>query len=93
MTSPVEQAVEVVYASTAVVRSVTVALAPGATVADAIAASGLSEEFPALAQPDQTVGIFSRRCQLDTPVTAGDRVELYQPLSADPNRRRQQRCR
>lgn len=83
--------VDVVLALTDKVVTVSVELASGASIADAIAASNLAHEYPHINAEDQAVGIFSRRATLTTPVTDGDRVELYAPLTQDPNQRRQQR--
>ncbi len=70
----------------------TVELPEGATVRDAVCASGLAQacELPA-ALAD--CGIWGRRCGADQPVREGDRVELYRPLVADPKVARRERFR
>jgi len=78
--------VEVVYALAREVDAVRLRLPAGATVREAIAASGVSVRFAA-------VGIFGRRVALDTTLADGDRVELYRPLVLDPKERRRQRAR
>lgn len=85
--------VEVVYATSNRQSSKLVRLPLGATIADAIAASGMLGEFPEIDLGRQPVGVFSRQRELDTPVADGDRVEIYRPLLEDPNRRRQARSR
>jgi putative ubiquitin-RnfH superfamily antitoxin RatB of RatAB toxin-antitoxin module len=88
--------VEVVYAlpDRQPLRSLT--LAEGASVADAVQASGLLEEHPELndtALPwRERVGVFGRQCAPDTLLRDGDRVELYRPLTMDPKEARRQRA-
>lgn len=86
-------AVEVAYATPAVQALVTVALHEGATVAQAIGASGLLARFPEIDLSRQAVGIHGRRVRLSDPVAEGDRVEIYRPLQADPKEMRRERAR
>ncbi len=65
-----------------VVEEVAVVLAHGATVADAIAASGLEQRYPGLQA--KGVGIWYRQVRPDRAVQDGDRVELYRPLVVEP---------
>ena len=65
---------------------------PGTTVAAAIDRSGLAERYPELAVDDAHVGIFGKACKLVTPVVAGDRVEIYRDLVADPKEVRRRRA-
>jgi putative ubiquitin-RnfH superfamily antitoxin RatB of RatAB toxin-antitoxin module len=64
-------------------------LAEGATVADALAASGLTH---ASGEPDgasgSRVGIFGRRVELERRLASGDQIEIYLPLASDPKSRR-----
>ena len=78
--------VEVVHALPDRAEVVAVRLAAGATVRDAIAASGLKAEFGRL-------GIFGATVKLDTPLRDGDRVEIYRPLVLDPKEARRRRAR
>ncbi|NCT66353.1 MAG: RnfH family protein [Rhodanobacteraceae bacterium] len=66
-------------------------LAEGATVADAIAASGLQREF-ALDTDALAVGIWSKAVARDARLHEGDRVELYRPLKIDPKEARRRRA-
>jgi len=63
----------------------------GATVAEAIAASGLATEFGIDVAP-LVAGIWSRAVPLDRVLDDGDRVELYRPLKADPKESRRRRA-
>lgn len=85
--------VTVVYAlpGEATVREVR--LTEGATVRDAIAASGIEDEFPEQRGRWAAVGIFARPVSLDRIVRDGDRVDLYRALSADPKELRRRRVR
>ena len=79
--------VEVVYASGKVAEVVAVRLPAGATVRDAIAASGLAP------RDWNAVGIFGRRVPADAALADGDRVEIYRPLLLDPKEQRRRRAR
>jgi putative ubiquitin-RnfH superfamily antitoxin RatB of RatAB toxin-antitoxin module len=68
-----------------------VSLASGASVADAIMASGVAVEY-AIDTAMLDVGIWSRRVSRDTLVADGDRIELYRPLKADPKESRRRRA-
>lgn len=64
----------------------------GASVRDAILASGILDEVPDARDAD--VGIWGRRVTPDHPVRSGDRIEIYRPLAADPKETRRRRaCR
>jgi len=62
----------------------------GTTVEQAIQQSGILEEVPDLNY--EKVGIFYKPVKLDTVLKAGDRVEIYRPLIADPKARRRQQA-
>lgn len=54
-------------------------------VRDAIERSGILDQFPDIDLEAQKVGIFGRITKLDTPLADGDRVEIYRPITADPD--------
>jgi putative ubiquitin-RnfH superfamily antitoxin RatB of RatAB toxin-antitoxin module len=65
-----------------------VALAPDATIADAIEAARRQAKDILVPWDSAAVGIFGEpRTRADLP-RDGDRIELYRPLSADPRARR-----
>jgi putative ubiquitin-RnfH superfamily antitoxin RatB of RatAB toxin-antitoxin module len=68
-----------------------ITLPAGATVAEAIAASGLEAEFR-IDTSELAVGVWSKPLARDAPLTNGDRVELYRPLTADPKEARRRRA-
>jgi putative ubiquitin-RnfH superfamily antitoxin RatB of RatAB toxin-antitoxin module len=76
--------VEVVLALPDRAEVVAVTLAPGATVADAVALSGLKGE---------SFGVFGKRVPPHHPLSDGDRVEIYRPLRMDAKEARRQRAR
>lgn len=83
--------VEVVYAPVPhQVDRVGLALAPGATVADALQASGLLARHGLLLD-GLAVGVWGRACALDLRLRERDRVEIYRPLQVDPKEARRQR--
>ena len=86
--------VEVVYAAVdrQVILSVTVPA--GATVRAALLASGVDREFPELDLAECPVGIFGKVvADPDTrQLQAGDRIEIYRPLLADPKEVRRLRA-
>ena len=65
---------------------------PGTTVEAAIRRSGVLERFPEIDLATGKFGIFGKVAKLDADVTAGDRVEIYRPLIADPKEVRKQRA-
>jgi putative ubiquitin-RnfH superfamily antitoxin RatB of RatAB toxin-antitoxin module len=75
------------------VDEVNLRLEPGATVADALHASGLQARYPDLALDALPVGIWGAFCQRSDPLRDRDRVELYRPLLVDPKEARRQRHR
>jgi len=84
--------VTVVWATLEVQDLVAIELPPGATVADAVAGSGLITRYginPAIL----ALAIFGRRVPADELLEDGDRVELTRPLCCDPKAARARRAR
>ncbi|MGB0682314.1 MAG: RnfH family protein [Magnetovibrionaceae bacterium] len=54
------------------------------TIKDAIELSGILGMFPDIDLETQKVGIFGKVAKLDKPLAEGDRVEIYRPITADP---------
>lgn len=90
MSAPVR--VDVAYARPDVQAVESVLLPAGATVRDAIRASGLLVRFPEIDLAKAGVGIFGSPAGLGDTVAEGDRVEIYRPLVADPKAARRQRA-
>ncbi len=84
--------VEVVYAAPKTQVAIEIHARPGTTVAQAIRQSGILERLPEISLARNRVGIFGETTSLDRQVCAGDRVEIYRPLIADPKEARRLRA-
>jgi putative ubiquitin-RnfH superfamily antitoxin RatB of RatAB toxin-antitoxin module len=84
--------VEVVYAlrDRQVIQALEVA--SDATIAAVIEQSGILEQFPEIDLGENKVGVFGKLGKLTDTLHAGDRVEIYRPLIADPKEVRKQRA-
>ncbi|MGH8320561.1 MAG: RnfH family protein [Gammaproteobacteria bacterium] len=85
--------IEVVYALPNEQHLVSLRLAPGASVRDAVEHSGLLRKFPELDVTRNKAGIFGRLVSPDTLLREGDRVEIYRVLIKDPKEARRERAR
>lgn len=54
------------------------------TVQAAIEKSGILRMFPTIDLETQKVGVFGKLVKLDSPLRPGDRVEIYRPITCDP---------
>lgn len=84
--------VEVAYALPQQQYLLTVDVPVGATIEQAIHASGILGRCPEIDLASAKVGIFSDLASLDTVLSAGDRVEIYRPLLVDPKAQRRARA-
>lgn len=84
--------IEVAYATPEQQVIVALELPEGATVETAINTSDLLARFPEIDLSATAVGIFGKLCELNQPLKAGDRVEIYRPLHNDPKEARRQRA-
>jgi putative ubiquitin-RnfH superfamily antitoxin RatB of RatAB toxin-antitoxin module len=86
--------VEVVYAAVDRQVLLSVTVPTGTSVRAALLASGVGEAFAELDLADCPVGIFGKViADPDSrPVQAGDRIEIYRPLLADPKEVRRLRA-
>ena len=82
--------VTVAYAAPGVEAIETLTLHAGATVAEAVAASGLVGRYSLPASV--AYAIHGQRAKPDTPLAEGDRVELVRPLVADAKAMRRERA-
>jgi putative ubiquitin-RnfH superfamily antitoxin RatB of RatAB toxin-antitoxin module len=76
-----------------VVDEVNVRVGAGATLADALRASGVLDRHPQIDLAVQRVGIWGKLKALDAPLRERDRVEIYRPLQVDPKEARRLRYR
>lgn len=56
----------------------------GSTVQQAIESSGVLTRCPHLNLKKQRIGVFGKITKLTAPLEAGDRVEIYRPITVDP---------
>ncbi|MCP3868693.1 MAG: RnfH family protein [Gammaproteobacteria bacterium] len=84
--------VEVAYAKPEEQVILEVQASDGMTLMDTIAASGITERFPEIDLENTRFGIFGKAAKKDARLKAGDRVEIYRPLIADPKEARKKRA-
>ena len=85
--------VEVVYARPEEQVLIQVSVPAGSTARDAIVRSNILSETSGLDVETLAVGIFARRVTLDYILKAGDRVEIYRPLTMSPVEARRWRAK
>ncbi|MDH4061149.1 MAG: RnfH family protein [Aquincola sp.] len=84
-------AVELVYsAAPRQIERVTLQLCEGATLAEALQASGVLQRH-GLAADGLQCGIWGRQAPPSRALRDGDRVEVYRPLEVDPKEARRRR--
>lgn len=84
--------VEVAYARPDTQLILPLEVAPGTTVEQAVRLSGILEKFPEIDLADSKLGVFGKLAKPDAELRAGDRVEIYRKLIADPKEVRRQRA-
>ncbi|MGH8614666.1 MAG: RnfH family protein [Gammaproteobacteria bacterium] len=85
--------VQIAYAGADTDVLVTVRIPQGASIAEAIEGSGLLRRFPEIDLGINRVGVFGRLTTLAACACAGDRIEIYRPLPADPKEMRRRRTK
>lgn len=91
MTEPIN--VEVTYALPQRQELVQLRLPAGATVRDAVEASGLLQKYPDIEIDGRNkLGIYAKLAKADAVLRDRDRVEIYRPLIADPKAVRKKRA-
>lgn len=55
-----------------------------AKVKEAIEKSGILNQFPQIDLAAQKVGVFGKLVKLDAGLRPGDRIEIYRPITCDP---------
>lgn len=84
--------IEVCYALPGQQALVSVKLPAGATLQQALEASGLLDKHPEIDLKKNKFGIYAKLSKPDTVLRDRDRVEIYRPLIADPKEVRKQRA-
>ncbi len=85
--------VEVAYAQVQQQHIIVVSVELGCTIETAIERSGILEIYPEIDLTLQKVGIFSKLKKLSDTIHAGDRIEIYRPLTIDPKEARKRRAK
>lgn len=73
------------------VLELNVQLPAGASVRQALQASGLVARFPDIELASASVGVWGRKATLEQTLRDQDRVEIYRPLRVDPKVARRER--
>ncbi|MRF67780.1 RnfH family protein [Escherichia coli] len=84
--------IEVAYALPEKQFLLSVKVKEGATIEEAILASGILALRDDIDLKKNKIGIYSRPAKLTDLVQDGDRVEIYRPLIADPKELRRKRA-
>lgn len=84
--------VEVCYALADKQELAVVTVPEGATLQQALEASGLLAKHPEIDLKKNKFGIYAKLSKLDSVLRDRDRVEIYRPLIADPKEVRKQRA-
>ncbi|MCL2524561.1 MAG: RnfH family protein [Betaproteobacteria bacterium] len=84
--------IEVCYAQADKQELVRLRLPAGATVEQALQASGLLGKYPEIDLEKNKFGIYAKLAKSDAVLRDRDRVEIYRPLLADPKAVRRQRA-
>jgi putative ubiquitin-RnfH superfamily antitoxin RatB of RatAB toxin-antitoxin module len=84
--------VEVAYALPEKQLILALDVAPDATLEEVIRASGILDRFPEIDLGKNKFGVFGKLGKLSDTLHAGDRVEIYRPLIADPKEVRKKRA-
>lgn len=84
--------VEIAYARPDEQAIVPIEVPEGTTLEQVILRSRIQERFPEVQLQTAKVGVFGKLSKLSAAVRAGDRVEIYRPLLADPKEVRKKRA-
>ncbi len=84
--------VEVAYALPEKQQIVGLVVKPGTTAREAVLQSNLERQFPGIDLASADLGIFGKTIKETQVLKAGDRVEVYRGLIADPKEVRKRRA-
>ena len=84
--------IEVAYAQPDKQTIIALQVAKETSIADAIIQSKILDQYPEIDLDTQKLGIFGKAIKKDTTLYAGDRIEIYRPLIADPKEVRRKRA-
>ncbi|HHJ13838.1 MAG TPA: RnfH family protein [Gammaproteobacteria bacterium] len=84
--------VEVAYARPDEQRVIQLEVPEGTSAIQAVELSGIRQFFPEIPAEGIKLGIFGKLKKPEQVLAAGDRVEIYRPLIADPKEVRRKRA-
>jgi len=76
--------IEVAYATPDEQSILSLEVPSGTTADEAVRLSGIEEQFPEIDLGRNRLGVFGKLVKTGHSLAAGDRVEIYRPLTADP---------
>ncbi len=85
--------IEVVFAGNQQQKLIQISVPVNTNISEAIKFSGILLDFPNIDLNKNKVGIFGKLRNLDTKLSEGDRIEIYQPLTIDPKKIRLNRAK
>lgn len=85
--------IQVCYALPGEASLLAIEIDEGSTLQQAIEASGVLDRHPEIDLSTVKIGVFGKLRQLSDRARAGDRIEIYRPLLADPKESRRRRAR
>jgi putative ubiquitin-RnfH superfamily antitoxin RatB of RatAB toxin-antitoxin module len=84
--------IEIIYALPSEQVLIECEISEFSTVREVITASNILIKYPEIDLAINSVGIFSQPANVDDEVHAGDRIEIYRPLTIDPKEARRIRA-
>ncbi len=93
LVSPATMRAQVCYALPDQVFMVDIVLPAGATLLQAVQASGVLLKHPEIDLGTQKIGVYGKVKPADALLRDDDRVEVYRPLQADPKETRRRRAK
>lgn len=84
--------IQVCYANPDLQRLVSLSVAEGTTIGEAIGLPGIADEVAGQNIAACKVGIYGKLKSPDTLLREGDRIEIYRSLLADPKEARRRRA-
>ena len=85
--------IEVAYATPLKQVIIALTVPAGSTILAAVRLSGILQQFPEIDLACQPVGVFSKKRALTDVLQAGDRIEIYRPLTIDPKEARRAKAK
>ena len=85
--------VTVAWAAPGAERLIDLVVPQGSSLAAAVRLSGLDPLAGTAGQVSAKLGVWGKLKPADSPACAGDRIEIYRPLVADPKAARARRAR